>query len=194
MCIRDSRQGVRDPVFDGDLFAGRHQMDEHLRVAVALEDRPTGLELRSQLVGVGQVAVVADGERAAGVVDGDRLRVLDVRAPRRRVADVADGRPTGELGQLVLGKRVLNEAHRAMGVEALAVGRDDARGLLAPMLESVQPEVRDVGRLGVSEDAEDAALVVKAVIVLAGARRGRSGRRVQHDRSALRVWHRELAS
>ena len=91
----DPRERVGDAVLDGDLLARRDQVHEHLGVGVALEDRAARLELGAELVGVRQVAVVADGERAAGVVDGDRLRVLDVRAAGGRVAHVPDGDAPG---------------------------------------------------------------------------------------------------
>ena len=42
-----------------------------------------------------------------------------------------------------------------------ALGRADARALLAAVLEGVEPEVGDVRRLGVAVDAEDAALVLE---------------------------------
>ena len=100
-----------------DLLAQRDEVDEHLGVAVALEDRAARLELGAELLGVGEVAVVADGERAARVVDGDGLRVLDVRAARGRVAHVADGDAPGQLAELLLREGVLDEAHRAVRVE-----------------------------------------------------------------------------
>ena len=46
---------------------------------------------------------------------------------------------------------------------ARVVGGDDAGRLLAAVLERVQAEVGEVGRLVVPEDAEDAALVVELV-------------------------------
>ena len=42
-------------------------------------------------------------------------------------------------------------------MEALAVEGDDAGGFLAAMLERVQAERGDRGRVGMAEDAEDAA-------------------------------------
>ena len=90
---------VGDAVLDGDLLADRDEVDEHLGVGVALEDRAARLELGAELFGVREVAVVADRERAARVVDGDGLRVLDVRAAGRRVAHVADGDAPGELAR-----------------------------------------------------------------------------------------------
>ena len=53
--------------------------------------------------------------------------------------------------------------HRARRTNPGTVGRDDPSALLAAMLESVEAEVREVGRLGMPEDPEDAALVLELV-------------------------------
>ena len=83
----------------------------------------------------------------------------------------------GSLRELLLREGVLHEAHRAVRVELLAVARDDAGRLLPAVLERVQAEVRHVGRLGVAEDAEDAALVVKVIVFVERDRaRGAAGR------------------
>ena len=50
---------------------------------------------------------------------------------------------------------------------------DDARGLLAAVLQRVQAEVGEVGGLGVAEDPEQPALVVEVVVVDGGAAPGR---------------------
>ena len=191
------RQRVGDPVLDGDFLARRDEVHEHLGVGVALEDRAACLELGPELVGVGEVAVVADGERAARVVDRDRLRVLDVRAAGRRVADVADRDAPRQLGQLLLGEGVLHEPHRPVRVELLAVARDDAGRLLPAVLQRVQAEVGHVGRFGMVEDAEDAALVVKVVVLQRGVgglrtrlRQTRPGGLwIEHDEAALAFDH-----
>ena len=159
------RQRVGDPVLDGDLLAGGDQVNEDLRVRIALKNRAARLEFGPQLFGVGEVAVVTDRERTACVVDGDGLGVLDVRATGRRIPDVADGDAARQPRELVLGERVLDQAHRPMRVELLAVGGDDSRGFLPSVLEGVKAEVRDVCRFGVVEDAEHSAFVVKVVVV-----------------------------
>ena len=146
---------------------------------------PASLELGAQLLGVREVAVVADGERAARVVDGDGLGVLDVRAARRRVADVADGEAPGQLAELVLGEGVLHQAHGPVGVELLAVARDDAGRLLPAVLERVQPEVRHVGRLGVPVDAEDATHGGRNVAVTGLRGQGSRGRSAARSRAAV---------
>ncbi len=162
-----------DAILDRDLLAHRDEVDEDLGVGRRLEDRSALLELLAELVGVREVSVVADGERALGVVDGERLRVLDVRAAGGRVADVTDGDAARQLREVLLAERVLDEAHRAVEVELLAVARDDARRLLAAVLERVQAEVREVRRLGVAVDAEDAALVAEMVVRLVSLREHR---------------------
>jgi hypothetical protein len=148
-----------------------------------LEDRTALLELFAERVGVREVAVVADRERALCVVDGERLGVLEVRAARGRVPDVTDRDATGELREVLLAERVLHEAHRAVEMELLAVGRDDARRLLPAMLKRVKAEVREVRRLDVTVDAEDAALVAKMVVVIVGAsQNGKMTMRRDHRR------------
>jgi hypothetical protein len=186
----DPGEGVGDAVLDGDLFAHGDEVDEDLGVGVAREDRPALLELRPKLFGVREVAVVADRERAAGVVDCDGLRVLDVGSAGGGVADVADGDAARELAELVLREGVLDEAHRAVRVELLAVARDDAGRLLSAVLERVEAEVREVGGLGVPEDAEDAARVVEVVVVLVARDTVRLVRRVEDDEATRSVGHR----
>jgi len=61
--------------------------------------------------------------------------------------------------------RLADMAEPAMGVEMLAVERDDAGGLLAAMLQSVQAERGVRGGLDVAVDAEHAALLVQLVVV-----------------------------
>jgi hypothetical protein len=52
-----------------------------------------------------------------------------------------------------------------MGVKLLAVVDDDARRLLAAMLEGVQSKRRQGARFGVAINAEDAAFLAEMVVV-----------------------------
>jgi hypothetical protein len=188
---------VRDAILDGDLFAHRHEVDEDLGVSVALEDRPARLELGTKLGRVRQVSVVADRQRAARIVDRDRLSVLDVGAARGGVADVADGDAAGELRQLILGERILHEPHRPMRVQVLVVTRDDPGRFLAAMLERVHSQVRDVGRLGMPEDPEDSALIAEVIVfqhLRALPLRHLRRWRIEDDQAALWIEHRAPAS
>ena len=179
-----------DAVLEGDLLAPRDQVHEHFAVRGRLEDRALLLELGAHCLGVGQVAVVADRERALGVVDGEGLRVAQGRAAGGGVAHVADGDAARELADLLGAEDVLHQAHGAVGEEALAVAGDDAGRLLPAVLQGVEAEVGDVGGLAVAVDAEDAALVVEVVVVV--CRRLVSGPpgtpilRVEDDESLVR--------
>ena len=75
---------------------------------------------------------------------------------------------------LAAGKVVADQTHAALGVEALAVERDDAGGLLAAVLQGVEAERGDRGGVGMAEYAEHAALFAQPV----GVRIEQSDRRV----------------
>ena len=74
----------------------RQQVEDDLAVHRGLENRTLLFQLGPQAGGVGEVAVVTDGDLAAGAVHDQRLGVLDVRAAGGRVADVTDGEVTGQ--------------------------------------------------------------------------------------------------
>jgi hypothetical protein len=56
-------------------------------------------------------------------------------------------------------KRVADKTEAAFGMEPLTVERNDAGGFLAAMLKRVQSERGDGRRIGVAENAEDAAFL-----------------------------------
>ena len=60
---------------------------------------------------------------------------------------------------------VADQALAPLGVEPLAVEGDDARRLLAAMLERVQAERDDRRGVRMAEDAEDAAFLAQPVVV-----------------------------
>ena len=106
---------------------------------------------------------------------------------------MADGERPGKEGKLLLGKRVLDEAHRAVREELLAVARDDAGRLLTTVLESVEAQVGEIRSLRVAVDAEDAALIVKMVVFVRIAesptRGPPRGSRVENDEAAAGGHH-----
>jgi hypothetical protein len=77
---------------------------------------------------------------------------------------VADGGGAGEFREDVRLKNFIDLAHGLVRIEIDAVGRDDAGGFLAAMLEGVETEISELGGFGVGEDADDAALVVEMVV------------------------------
>ena len=136
-----------------------------------------------------QVAVVADRDRPAVALDQVRLGVRRDGVAGGRVADVADRAIAGKPGQDALVEDVVDEAHPPLEPQLLAVPRGDARRLLAAVLEGVEAHVREVRRLGVAEDAEEAALVVEAVVVrsLAGEGRRQELLRLVHLSNVSRI-------
>ena len=70
---------------------------------------------------------------------------------------MADGEVAGQLLELAAREDVGDEALLLPLMEPLAVGGDDAGRFLPAVLQRVQAEVGDVGRLGVAVDADDAA-------------------------------------
>ncbi len=122
---------------------------------------PLADQLVAQLAGVHQVAVVPDRDLPVGAIDQKRLRVLELALAGGRVAGVADGEVAGQRTERLLAECVGDLAHRARDAQLVAVGRGNAGALLAPVLQRVQAEIREVGRLRMAENAEDTALVFK---------------------------------
>ena len=103
-------------------------------------------------------------EREAGVGDRaiDGLRVAPGARARRRVADVADRQVTLERRELALVEDLRDEAHVLDDGDGLAVADRDAGRLLAPVLQGVDAEVREVGDgLARCVHAEDATRVLR---------------------------------
>ena len=67
--------------------------------------------------------------------------------------------------EVAAGKGLADVAHVALGVEAPAVERGDAAGLLAAMLQGMQAERRNRGGVGMAENAEHAASFAQPIAV-----------------------------
>ena len=143
-------------------------MQDDFGIGGRLADGAGGDEILAQGQRVGQVAVVGDGEAAGIDVGEQRLHVAQHGVAAGRVAIVADGdvalQPLDDAGA---GEVVADEAHAALGMELLAVVGDDAAGFLAAMLERVQAERGDGGRIGVPKNTEDPAFLAESVVAVA---------------------------
>ena len=104
-----------------------------------------------------------DRDLAVGAVDQERLRVLQPALTGGRVAGVADRQMPGQPSSARFVERVGDLPHRPRDAHLAPVGGDDARALLAAMLQRVQAEVGEVRRLGMPEDPEDAAFVFEFI-------------------------------
>jgi hypothetical protein len=61
------------------------------------------------------------------------------------------------------GKDLVHVAHAFLAGHGLAVGNSDASAFLPPVLESIKAQVRQFGRLRVTTNGKDPAVVVKLV-------------------------------
>src|SRR2546425_333490 len=113
---------------------------------------------------VGEVAVVAERDFALVAIDHDGLSVEKRLVAGGGVTRVADGQAARELRDDARLKNFFDLAHRAVHVQLFAIARNDARRLLATMLEGVEAKVGEVGCFGVAEDAEDTTLVVEMIV------------------------------
>ena len=104
-----------------------------------------GAERLAQLVGVGQVAVVREGEVAELGAFEQRLRVDDDRRAGRRVARVADRDVAAQLAEDVFVEDRAEQAHLFVRADRSAVGGGDAGGFLAAMLQRVERKEREAG-------------------------------------------------
>ena len=109
---------------------------------------------------------MADG-KAAGVKLGEqRLHIAQDGLAGRRVAHMADrGVARQAIDHVAPGEGVADEAEATLGVEALAVERDDAGRFLAAMLQRVQAKRGNRRGIGMAEDAEHPAFFAEPVRV-----------------------------
>src|SRR5262249_52598715 len=136
-----------------------------LRIGGGLEDGTGALELRTDEGRVDQVPVVGYGHLAACALDAQKLCVDELALPRRGISDITDGHDSAKALQMRFGENLGHLTHAALRIEPDAVRGDDAGRLLAPVLQGMEAQVGQVGGLGVAEDSENAALIVKPIVV-----------------------------
>ena len=133
-------------------------MNEHFAVGRRLKDRSLRDEIRPQRLGVGQVAVVRERERALAIAGENRLRVGDHRRSSGRVTGVTDRHVAGQAPEHGLVENIRHESHAPVRArDARSIDRDHAGRLLAAMLEAVQPQIGDARRVRNARYADDAA-------------------------------------
>jgi hypothetical protein len=141
-----------------------HEVDDDLRIRGGLEYRTRVLQLLPQLQRIDEIAVVRHAERPFGVIDEERLRVLQDARAGGRIAHVADRGGTLELREDVLAEHVADQPHMLVDAEPARVVGADAARLLAAMLLRVESEVGQPACLAVSVYPEEAAEFLRPVI------------------------------
>ena len=92
--------------------------------------------------GVGEVAVVRDGNLTARTIHRERLRVANVGTAGGGIARVSNGGVPHQIVQHIAFKNLRHKAHTFVLAKLRAIIRNDAGAFLAAMLQRVQPVVR----------------------------------------------------
>src|SRR5690606_26890075 len=87
----DLAQGFDKALDDSPLLRAGDEVEQDLRIRGRLENGPRLDELATERQGIGQVAIVANGEAATFEIGEERLHVTQDRLARGRVADMPDG-------------------------------------------------------------------------------------------------------
>ena len=104
-----------------------------------MKDRAVGDEFVAEITGVGEIAVMGNGETAEGEVGEERLHIAQNGSAGRGVARVANCARTGHaFGHIGAGEVLADQTEMALMVKPAAVAADDAAALLAAMLQPVQ--------------------------------------------------------
>ena len=151
------------------IFVRRDRAASRSTTSVSVVDwqiAPAANELPPEREPVGQIAVMGDREAAGLELGEQRLDIAQHGFAGGGIAHMADrGTPRQAVDGRRLGEVIADQPLAALRMEPGAVERDDARGLLAAMLQRMQPKRDDRGGIGVIEDAEDAALLARPVPV-----------------------------
>ena len=133
-------------------------MHDNLSIGGRHENRPVIFHFIAQSIRVCQVAVVRPGDMPRPAFYQDRLGVGYVRRAGCRIPVVADGyRPFEPVKRFRVPEHVADQPHGPVQMDDPAVGRGDARTLLPPVLERVQPQVGQFRGLDAVVNAENAA-------------------------------------
>lgn len=76
---------------------------------------------------------------------------------------MADRHVTGQVRELLSAEDIADETSTPVRANEVPVGGCDTRAFLSSVLERVQSQVGQVGRLGVSEDTKHTALITKCI-------------------------------
>ena len=79
-----------------------------------------------------------------------------------------DGHVTLQIVYMLLREYIDYLPHTGVPVDVVTIGRGDAGGLLSTMLERIQTQVGEIGRLRVAVDPDYSALILWLIIIYLG--------------------------
>src|ERR1051325_3699208 len=142
----------------------RHQVQDDFAIDRRLENRAPLFELLAKWRGVGEIAVVRDGDLPLRAIHGERLRIANVRRSRRGIARMPDGHRANQVVQNIAIESLRNQSHAAVHAELLAIRGDDAGALLAAVLERVKAVVSQFCGIRMTVNAEHAAVMFRVLL------------------------------
>jgi len=128
----------------------KHDFTVHGR----LKNGPFTFQFFSNPVGVYQVSVVGDGEGLSKVLYPERLGIDKKRRSCRRIAYMAQGNVSFHLVQDPLVKDVRHQAHGLVLQNTPAIRHHDPCTFLPPVLQGVESEIGQFGRLFMAVDGK----------------------------------------
>src|SRR5207237_4175769 len=96
------------------------------------------------------------------------LCIGEIRLACCRLPRVPDRSAAGQTAERLLSEDIRDEAHGLVQMDGGAVPGCDAGGFLPAVLQGMDAQIREIGRLRVSEDPDHAALVVELVLAQDG--------------------------
>ena len=139
-------------------------MKDNLGIGGRLHHGALVHKVAPQLDAVGEVAVMPDSETAAFEFCKQRLHIAQDGFAGGRIAHVAHrGRAGQAVNHFAPGESVTDQTETTFRVEAFAIEGDDAGCFLTSVLEGVQTERGDGGRVRVAENAKHPTFFTQAV-------------------------------
>ncbi len=157
-------ESLHQRVFDAAERRLREHHDDDFAVHGGLKNQPATFEVVAELGGVGQIAVVGDGDLPAHAIHRERLRVADVRRAGGRITRVADGHVAHEVMENFRVKNLRHEPHAMVLEKFSVVAGDDPGAFLPAMLQRVKTVVGEFGGIRMSKNAEHAAIMFGIVL------------------------------
>src|SRR3974390_3844977 len=125
-------------------------MEDNFAIHRCLENGAFSLEFVAEFGGVGKVAIVGNGNLAAGAIHRERLSIANVGGTGRGIPSMPHRNFADHVVEDIALKDLRDQAHPLVSMELLAVGGDNARAFLSAVLKGVEAVVRQFGGVWVS--------------------------------------------
>ena len=140
-------------------------MNDDFGVARALKDGTAMLEPAAHFQRIGQIPVVSKRQLSLIAIDHHGLRVHQRCIACRRITRVADGCVARELRNHTRCENILHVAETLVHMDIHAIRRSNAGRFLSAVLQCVESQVGQFRGLRMPKNPEDAAMIVKMIVV-----------------------------